>query len=452
MLGEEKLFDILNKVLRYSKGDQTEVLLITENSNLTRFANSYIHQNVSEQNASLSVRVVINKKIGSASTNLLTDESMKSAVDKATSIARLQRENPDFKSLPERREISKINTFFQETAECSPEKRAEDIKLIVEIANAHNLAAFGAYSTGAVELAIANSLGIRAYSPFTDVFLNTIMKSNGASGYANFASRDLKEIKVKQIAEEAVKKCLESANPVDVEPGEYVTVLEEHAVSDLLLFLGYLGFGALSVQEGRSFMCNKFGERLMGDNITIWDDGLNSESFATAFDFEGVPKQKVTLIENGIAKNVAYDSYTAGREGKESTGHGLPAPNTHGPMPMNLFMKSGNATEEEMIAATKRGILVTRFHYTNVVEPMKAIITGMTRDGTFLIENGKIKCAVKNLRFTESILNALSNVSMISRKTKLASEGTIYEKRFATGSVVPVIKVDKFNFSGVTEF
>jgi predicted Zn-dependent protease len=278
------------------------------------------------------------------------------------------------------------------------------------------------------------------------------MMSDGASGYANFVSRNIEDIDVKRTSEEAAEKCLRSKNPREIEPGEYEVILEGYAVSDLLLFLGHLGFGALSVQEGRSFMSNKFGQKITGENITIWDDGLNPESFAVPFDFEGVPKKKVILIEKGIAENVVYDSYTAGKEGKNSTGHALPLPNTCGPMPLNLFLKNGEATKEEMISSTKRGLLVTRFHYTNVVEPMKTIITGMTRNGTFLIEEGKIKGPVKNLRFTESVLKALSRVSMISKETKLASEGTIYGRRFATGSVVPAIKVDKFNFSGATQF
>jgi predicted Zn-dependent protease len=168
------------------------------------------------------------------------------------------------------------------------------------------------------------------------------------------------------------------------------------------------------------------------------------------FDFEGIPKQKVTFFEEGVAKGVTYDSFTAGREGKDSTGHALIAPNTEGPIPINLLMKEGNSSQEEMIRSVRRGIYVTRFHYTNVVEPMKAVLTGMTRDGTFLIEEGEIKRPIKNLRFTESILRALSRVSAISKDRRVCSEGTVYSRRFVTGVVAPAIKVDGFNFSGVS--
>jgi predicted Zn-dependent protease len=184
--------------------------------------------------------------------------------------------------------------------------------------------------------------------------------------------------------------------------------------------------------------------------VTVYDDGLDSEGLQVPFDFEGVPKEKVTFLEEGVVKEVTYDSFTAGREGKHSTGHGHIAPNTEGPIPINLFMKGGTSSTEEMIRTVRKGIYVTRFHYTNVVEPMKAVITGMTRDGTFLIEDGEITRPIKNLRFTESILKALSRVNAISRDRRLCSEGTVYSRRFITGTVAPAIQVDGFNFSGVS--
>ena len=184
--------------------------------------------------------------------------------------------------------------------------------------------------------------------------------------------------------------------------------------------------------------------------MTIYDDGLDPGGLCVPFDFEGVPKQKVTFIENGVVRALTYDSFTAGREGKESTGHGLIAPATEGPIPLNLFMKAGEHRLEEMVRSVRRGIYVSRFHYTNVVEPMKAVITGMTRDGTFLIEDGEIKNPVRNLRFTESILKALSRVKAVSRERKICSSGSVYGRRFITGTVAPALQIDGFNFSGVS--
>jgi predicted Zn-dependent protease len=227
-------------------------------------------------------------------------------------------------------------------------------------------------------------------------------------------------------------------------------ILEPQAVQEFMVFLADLGFHALAVQEGRSFFCNEFGKKLVHEKVTIYDDGLEPRGLQVPFDFEGVPKKKVTFFEGGVVKDVTYDSFTAGREGKESTGHGLIPPNPEGPIPVNLFMQAGEAPLEGMIRSVRRGIYVTRFHYTNVVEPMKAVITGMTRDGTFWIEEGEIRNPIKNLRFTESILKALSRVKAISRERKLCSSGSVYGRRFITGTVAPAIQVDGFNFSGVS--
>jgi predicted Zn-dependent protease len=195
-------------------------------------------------------------------------------------------------------------------------------------------------------------------------------------------------------------------------------------------------------------MNGHFGERITGETITIWDDGHDPRGLALPFDFEGVSKQRVMLIENGIAKNVVYDSFTAGREeGQDSTGHSLPAPNTFGPVPVNLFMAPGEATKAEMLASTEHGIWVTRFHYTNPVHPIKTVLTGMTRDGTFLIENGEITRPLKNLRFTQSILEAFSRATMLGRDLKLLKAGW---GNFAR--CVPAAKIEAFEFTGTTEF
>ncbi len=213
-------------------------------------------------------------------------------------------------------------------------------------------------------------------------------------------------------------------------------ILEPVAVGELVTFLGYLGMGALALQEGRSFLTGKLGGKVAGDNVTIWDDGTDGRGLAMPFDWEGQPKRKVTLIENGIGRGVVYDSYTATREKRETTGHALPAPNTAGPLPLNMFLAPGEASLDEMVASTRRGILVTRFHYVNVVHERETILTGMTRDGTFLIENGKRTKPLKNLRFTQSVLGALSMVEMIGKECALAEY-----------AYVPALKVGKFSFT-----
>ncbi len=296
---------------------------------------------------------------------------------------------------------------------------------------------------------MVNPLGVEAYQKFSDLFLHVIVEKDKSTGYASFVTRDPDEMDVDALTKEAVGK-LSKEEAIELEPGEYEVILEPYAVNEFLSFLAYLGFHALAVQEGRSFFCNHLGEKMVDGKVTIYDDGLDPGGLQVPFDFEGVPKKKVIFFDRGVAREVTYDSFTAGRERKESTGHGLIAPNTAGPIPINLFMKEGESSIEQMLRSVQRGIYVTRFHYTNVVEPMKAVITGMTRDGTFLIEGGEIKRPIKNLRFTESILKALSRVTAVCRDRRICSEGTVYSRRFVTGTVVPAIKVEGFNFSGVS--
>jgi PmbA protein len=449
MIDREHALRLLKKMVQESSADQTEAILLTEDSSLTRFAGSAIHQHVAERNQTAILRVVLGKKIAVVTTNIFQSSSLRRSLRKAISLAKVQQPNDEFISLPGPKPIPEVETFSENISRLTPNQKVRMTKNLLKQVKEKKCRASGAFSNGKVELAVVNSLGVEAYQKFSDLFLHVIVENEKSSGYASFVARDPDELDVDALAKEAIGK-ISKEEPIQIEPGEYEVILEPYAVSELLSFLGYLGFHALAVQEGRSFFCNHFGEKMVDEKVTIYDDGLDAGGLQVPFDFEGVPKKKITFFDRGVAKDVSYDSFTAGREGKESTGHGLIAPNTAGPIPINLFMKGGESSLEEMVKSVRRGIYVTRFHYTNVVEPMKAVITGMTRDGTFLIEEGEIKKPVKNLRFTESILKALSQVSAISKDRRICSEGTVYSRRFVTGTVAPAIKIDGFNFSGVS--
>ncbi|HUV05032.1 MAG TPA: TldD/PmbA family protein [Armatimonadota bacterium] len=441
MLGRDNVLEILRKAIEYCVADVTQAAFGIGESSLTRFANSVIHQNVSERNAGLAVKAVIGKRIGYATTNRLDERSVRAVVDRAVEFARHSRENPDFVSLPKPKPVSAVDTYDERTAACSPEERADAVAgMIAEACNVGASAA-GSLSNGCHEFAVANSLGVAAYNLSSSASLTTVMSGDGGFGYADRVSQRVGDLDPIGAAVEAATRSVQSRNPESIEPGEYDVVLLPYAVSELVEALGYLGLGALAVQEGRSFMCGKFGQKITGENVTIWDDGLDLRGLPRPFDAEGVPKQRVDLIVNGVANAVVYDSYTANKEGRESTGHSTGGVGTYGPMPANLFMQSGESSIGEMIAGTKKGILVTRFHYTNVIHPVLTVITGMTRDGTFLIENGKITKSLKNLRFTDSILERLSNVELISKETKRQG-----------WAVVPAIKARAFRFTGATEF
>ncbi len=438
-LGRENALEVIDKLIHWSPGDLTEVVLRSDSTALTRFTKNYIHQNVAERDYTVTVRVIFGKKIGSVTTNFLHDDSLKEAVEDAAAIAKLQPPNEEFEGLPEPEPLPDVDCFVPETDSFSAKSRALAVKEVVEVAKERGFEASGAFSTGTMELAVGNSRGVRAYNVSTYAALSTVMMGADGSGYAEASGRDVREIRPGEVARIARDKCAMAQNPVSIAAGEYEVVLEPLAVAMLLSYLGRAGFSALAVREGRSFLTGRLGQKLFDEKFNMWDDGLDPRGFPIPFDLEGVPKRKVTLVENGVAKELVYDYNTAKKEGRKSTGHG--GFRGWGPMPVNLFMGEGTATLEEMIRSTKRGILVTRFHYTNMAHPLKVLITGMTRDGTFLIEDGYITKAVKNFRFTESALRVFSTLDMIGRETVRVER-----------TVVPAIRVPAFNFTGVTEF
>ena len=456
MLGQERIKEITDGILARSTADQTEVVVLAGDSFLTRFANSAIHQNVADTDAEVRIRVVVGKRVGVATTNNLADQALNQALENALAIARLQPENPDFKSLPgppplgsaQGRPIPQVTAFSEATAACTPEQRAKGAGSICLLAREAGVVAAGALTTATLEVAVANSLGVLAYCPTTYADVVTVVMGDAGSGYASALALDVNDLDFEVIGREAVKKCLRSQNPRPIDPGEYTVILEPYATQDLVEMMAYTGFGAVALQEGSSFMVGKIGQQIVDSRISIWDDGLDPRGIPWPFDFEGVPRQRVDFIEKGVARGVVYDSYRAGKEeGKVSTGHALPAPNTYGPFPLNMFFAPGDTTLEEMVQSTERGLYVTRFHYTRVVEPTKVVITGMTRDGVFLVENGEIAYPVKNLRFTQSYLEALNHVEGIGREPRLLTgmDGMARDS-------VPALKLGKFTFTGTTEF
>jgi predicted Zn-dependent protease len=341
--------------------------------------------------------------------------------------------------------VPPFTTFSSPTAAYSPEQRARAVKIVCDLAVEQGLVASGAFSTGTSELAVANSLGLFAYDATTRARLTTVVMSDDSSGYAERAAMDVTTLDPETLAREAVDKAVRSRNPVAVEPGEYRVILQPYAVEEMLTYLAYIGLSAQAVQEGRSFLGGRFGEQLAAPSVDLWDDGRDPRGLPLAFDFEGVPKQRVAFFERGVARDVVYDRLTAGRAGRASTGHALPAPNTAGPLPTNLFFGAGDASDADLLAGIERGIWVTRFWYVNVVTPTDTVLTGMTRDGTFLIEHGEITRPIRNLRFTTSVLDALASVERIGRDPLLIQS-------WLGGNLIPALRVGRFTFTGTTEF
>ena len=421
-------------------------MLTAEDAALTRFANSEIHQNVAETNAHLSLRFVIGKRVGVASTGRLDAEGLRTVAETAARITRNVEENDEFTSLPgpDGGPPDDLDAAYAAgTADATPELRAEGARAVIAAADAAGVVAYGSFATTTETLAVANSLGIRAAGVRTWSQLLTVsMGPGGGTGYAEAAAVDATTIDAGALGREAAARARATADAISIEPGDYPVVLESYAVVDLLDMLGYLGFSALAVQEGRSFV--ELGRRVGSELVNVWDDGTDPAGLPMAFDFEGVPKRRVPLIERGVCVGVVYDAQTAAKDGVRSTGHGLPAPNPWGPFPLNMVMAAGQASHDELIGGLERGLLVTRFHYTNPVHPKLAIVTGMTRDGTFLVEHGQIVGPVKNLRFTQSYLDALAGVEAVGRERRCL-------KGFLGGVVVPPVRIASWTFTGGTE-
>ena len=454
MVGKNEAKKIVKLVLNETKADQTEVVIFNFSQSLTRFANNYIHQNVDESNTSISIRVIFGKKIGAASTNSLNPRRIKETVKWAEKIAKLQKENNDFVSLPEAKpdDYHAVKTFNKRTAQFSSVNRANVVAEIVDVANKYSLTAYGSVSNGTAEICVANSLKTFAHAICNDIYCNIVMSGKNSTGYVQSGTRDVSKMNFKNLAEIAANKALMSADPIQIPPGQYTTIFEPLATSEFLSYLGYYAFNGKLCQEGRSYLSGRIGSKFIDEQLTIIDDPLNKVGYAFPFDLEGVAKKRLVLVDRGVAKNVVYDSITASKDKKKSTGHALSAPNPFGPVPVHLVMKAGNSSLEEMIRQTKKGILVTRFHYTNVIDPHKLTFTGMTRDGTFLIENGEITKGLKNLRFTENIIEVLNRVDALSRDTMLVAAEPGYGGRFGMGTIASAMKIRDFSFTSATEF
>jgi PmbA protein len=425
---------------------EAEALVTAADARLTRFANSEIHQNVAETNADCNLRFVIGKRVGVASSGRVDDEGLRRLVESAGAIARNVAELTDWAGLPEPGDAPNVpfSVMFAPATEASdPEQRAEGVRAAISAADAAGVIAYGSFATNVERMAVANSRGIRSSQERTwSQFITVSMGPDGGTGYAEAAAVDVTKIDAAALGREAAAKARATGAAQAIEPGDYPVVLEEYAVVDILDMLGYLGFSALAVQEDRSFV--EIGKRIGSPLVTITDDGMDPAGLPMAIDYEGVTKQRVPLVESGVCAALVYDSQTAARAGVRSTGHGLPAPNPYGPFPLNMVMDGGSASREELIGGLDRGLLVTRFHYTNPVHPKLAIVTGMTRDGTFLVEGGKIVGPVRNMRFTQSYLEAIGGVSAVGRERKTL-------KGFLGGCVVPALRIDAFTFSGATE-
>ncbi|MDQ7780431.1 MAG: metallopeptidase TldD-related protein [Planctomycetota bacterium] len=425
---------------------QAETFIIDHVNALTRYANNSISQNVLQSSVDMSIKVFDENKTAKVSITRFDDASIKEAAGRAIEMLKFQAPDPEAVPFAGAQKYRTMNSWDAATAGVSPEQRADAITKAVAECRSRGLQSFGIFSNSSVAMALENSKGLSAFHQATSFDCSCTASTEDSTGWAGLAGQRVARLVPADLACTAAEKALTCKSPVALDPGRYDVILEPAAVADLLAFMSYQGFGALPFLEGRSFMSGKIGNQLLGKNVTIADDAFHPEANGMPFDFEGIPKQTVSLIDKGVAKSVVYDGRTARKAGTVSTGHGIPESATFGPIAVNLVMSGGDSSLDKMIASTKRGVLVTEFHYSNVIDPLRLLLTGMTRNGTFLVEDGKITKGIKNMRFTESVVEALSRVESLSKDTMFRSGF------FGGGFVVPAVKIKDFNFSSETKF
>ncbi len=435
----------IEKIFNRAKNTACEVIFFKNKNSLTRIGDNEISQNVFTDSEYADVRLQkdgINFKF---SLNKFDDESLDTAFKNALlSFKYMKKENNFFPLLKTQVKIDYKRHYDEETANLSPAFRAEKAKKIVSYCAKKGMTAYGIISNGSSEIIIANTNGV--YQRTTETSLNYDMTIKYGLGYgAASAYSNKSDINYEEINARAIEKAQISKNPSDIKPGKYTVVLEPQPANELLSFLGYYGFSGLAYVEKRSFVSEAMGKKIFPDFITLTDNAIDGKAAGMPFDFEGWPKEKVELISEGVIKNIVTDRSIAKKTGFRYTGHSLPQPNSNGSIAMNIEMKEGNKSLEDMIKDCEKGLLITQFHYTNCLKPKDVEMTGMTRNGTFLIENGKIKKAVKNLRFTQSAIEAFKNIKCVGDKAELF--GGYFGK-----SACPALTIKDFNFSSGTEF
>ena len=446
MLTRSKIHQFTDKIIKASDADMTTVSIAGEREALTRFSNNEITQNVDSIRYSFTIRCVYGNKVGVVSGTSLEVKNIKKFLEIAKQIALNQKTGKRIFSLPEMQQYKTCKGFDKSTEDITPQMRANNVRSAVKLCIKEKISGAGIMSNNVVSYAIANSKGLFAFNENSNVTFSITAQTKNSSGWSEDSQTSIKNLNVLHDAEIAIKKAKMSKNPKSIDAGKYTVILEPAAVADIISFLSYTVFNGLRYAEGRTFLSKKMGQRVADIKINLYDDPYIEGIGGMPFDFEGFPKKRLSLIEKGIFKEIPTDRRVADMLKMENTGHSLGADDEYGPLPLNLHIEKGDKSIEDMIKSTKKGILVTQFHYVNILDPIKTLITGMTRNGIFLIENGSLKHGLKNLRFTQSIMDTLMNVDMLGNKILIQSGG------FGGGFSVPAMKVRDFHFTSKTEF
>jgi PmbA protein len=445
----ERALEVAERAWRAAEADEADAVAHLEESGFARFAASEVHQPTLIRNETVTLRVVRDGKIGCAVTNRTDDEGLREAARRAAEAADSAKVDPSYAGLQPPTSVPDVEGYDEATAALTPEEQASAAAAAIEAAPGYGL--YGYFTSGLTELAVSSSTGHAVSQTMTDASVLTIAASDEESVYAEATSWKSAELDPAAVAQEAVEKAARTKGAVEIEADNHAAVLEPYAFSELLWYFGFTSLNGLACLEGRSYLSGRMGEQLFHESFTLVDDGLTPRGLPKAFDFEGVPKQLVTIVEKGVAKDVVWDRRTAKRAGEDrtSTGHALQAPvQGFGPLPLNLSVAGGDATREELVERVGEGIYVTRLHYLGVVDPREGIITGMTRDGTFKIEGGKVSKPLVNLRFTTSFPKLVESLVGLEKDVELVNRSDFYEERYPFGTLVPAVATEAFTIVG----
>ncbi|XYJ10261.1 TldD/PmbA family protein [Telluria sp. B2] len=440
ILTQEQTKRICDRVMSISKADECIVSIGGKRAGNIRFARNAVSTAGLTDDTSLTVRVAFGKRQGTASINEFDDKSLERVVRRAEELARLAPENPEFMPAVSKAQFKASNTFVQKTADIDPEIRAQAAAYSIEACRKKGLVAAGFLLDTTSFETIANSNGVFGHQALTSLdFTCTIRTEDGrGSGWVKRSARDLARFDPREAADVAIEKALRSVDAKALEPGRYTVVLEPAATSDLLAFM-FNGFDARRADEGRSFLSkaggkNRLGDKLFDEKVNIWTDPWNPDVPVLPWDNDMRARERVSLIKDGRVAAMDYSQYWAKQKGARSIGS-----------PGNFIMAGTDKTTAELVANTKKGVLVTRTWYIRMVDPQSVALTGLTRDGTFYIENGKIKHPIKNFRFNESPVTLLNNIEEIGKPVVIGGD------EGPDPMVIPSMKVRDFNFTSLSD-
>jgi len=446
-LNGKELKELADEVIRASQGSDTEVIIISEKTDHARFSRSQIHQYTNLEKTELFVRIRFGKKAAVGRTTNITKEGILEAVRNTEKIALSIEEDPYLPNPEEPWNNPLEEKIDKNIIAFSQEEKAHMINDLKKAFPEQEL--FGSLITGLTSIVVANSRGLSISYSFTDLHLTINIVDGDESYWEQISTNTLDDLNLDEIISSLEAKLLLDVKYMDISPGRYTVILSPLALEEIVSFLGYAGFSARAEEEGISFLKGKVDEKVFSEKLTIIDDPLREEGLPMPFDLEGVKKGKTTLVEKGVFRTFAYDKKTALKKNTKSTGHCVGIFQSF-PYTAHLEILPGSSKLKDIIKRTEEGIYVSRFHYVNLLDPRAFTLTGMTRDGTYLIKHGKIVGMLPNLRFTQNFVEAFNNIEDISRETRKLGAVHSYESRLPMEAILPYIKIKDFNFTGIS--